>query len=698
MDSVKKNRLRLELEPEPKPNPTTRQYVEPDFYEPIPKQVRGSSQLLGFFFWVFFFLILAGAISFGVWWQFFREKSLSEELAQSDFNVLSDKRSLDQILERPYLPSSHASTTLNKCLSLYRENSIQRAFQTCEEFLNTPASDEEKSLALTVLGVIMDQAGRYPAALERLEKATNYDPNNFHAYYNMSLVFRHMGRMDEARKAAQRAREIAPNDRNVALLSGNLFQDLGDSKSAMEAYKLGLSSSPDDSTLVYNLALTQYKQGNLAEAITNFERAIQKEPGGRIAVLANSHLGKIYFDRDNWKLAEFYYRESVRLQPDNAQNLYNLGLVALKQGKKEESISLFKRALDSGTNDPEIYIKQGEALESLNMPSLALESYRKALAIQPSNLDALFAMGDLLYRRGDYIQAEEAFRKIISITPGDSYTEAALVNLGILLDEMQRYSEAISSLERVLELNPKNYNAYYNLGMVYLHSGQGSRAIQYWQKASSLETGKQFKARERIGDFYFSNLLYSDSIREFDSILKDNPTAYRIRLKLANGYRKLGQSKSAERELLQVLNESESGEEIKEAHKLLALVYSESKDLELSKRAREEAFRASHMDPKDMESRLILAKILSESTSGIEREKAIEELKIVVNSSVSTKTAAQAYNLMGLLYYKNEEYKKALLSFEQALTLDPSLTEAYDNKRAARASYEDSIGNRGRLN
>jgi tetratricopeptide (TPR) repeat protein len=482
------------------------------------------------------------------------------------------------------------------------------------------------------------------------------------------------------------------------MLSGNLFQELGDTESALNAYKTGISASPEDASLLYNLALAQYKQGKIPDAIDNFEKAISQDPSGRVTILSHGHLGKIYFDRENWQRAEYHFREATRLQPDNAQNQYNLGLVALKLGKKEDAVSYFKHALEGGTNEPEVYLRLAEALESLKLPSLAIQALKKALEIRPADVDVLFALGDLYYKRGDLIPAEEIFRKIISVTPGDTYTETALINLGIILDEMERYSEAMDTLERVIQLNPKNYNAYYNLGLASLHSGQAARAIQAWKKASALESGKNFQARERIADYYSQNLYNGEAVSAYASILEDNPNAHKIRIKLASVYKKMGQASSAEKQLLHVLNNSESGSEMKEAHKILALVYAESKDPIMEKKAKEEAFRASHMDPKDMESRLVLAKILSNSGSMMEREKAIDELKIIVNSDVTPKVAAQAYNLMGFCQYKNEEFRKALQSFDNALALDPSYTEAYDNKRVARAAYEDSLSGRGGLN
>jgi len=92
-----------------------------------------------------------------------------------------------------------------------------------------------------------------------------------------------------------------------------------------------------------------------------------------------------------------------------------------------------------------------------------------------------------------------------------------------------------------------------------------------------------------------------------------------------------------------------------------------------------------------MEGRLVLAKVLIDSNSLMDREKAIDELTAIIRSDVKPKLAAKAYNYLGVCLYKNKEYKRALQEFQNAIDLDPNLTEAYDNKRAARAEYEANL-------
>ena len=184
-----------------------------------------------------------------------------------------------------------------------------------------------------------------------------------------------------------------------------------------------------------------------------------------------------------------------------------------------------------------------------------------------------------------------------------------------------------------------------------------------------------------------------EAAKEYEEISRSNPFQYKLKLKLADAYFKLKSYEQAEKQLIHVLNNSKDSNEIKNAHRKLALVYAEG-DPKNKYRAKDEAYRGSHIDPDDMESRLVLAKVLMDSNSLMDREKAIDELTAVIRSDISPKIAAQAYNYLGLCYYKNGEYKKALREFQNSIDLDPTLTEAYDNKRAARTAYEESIQGR----
>jgi len=687
MEPTKKNRIRFE-DNTADSSPDITQY-ETEEYTTNPK-LQESRSFLPWIIFIFLFFIVTG---FAIWYQFLREDAKSESEKTSPFST-EKMGYVDKIFEKPYLPEGSLNPALAKCINLYKQNYIKKAEAVCEDFLNSPASDKEKSIALTVQGIIYDSSyGRYRQAIEKFKLAIDYDPKNIYAYYNLTLAFKHAGDPNSARMTASRAREIAPNDPRISLLAGNIFNETNDIKEAVKIYKDGISQSPNDPYLIYNLALSQYRQGEMVEAIENFKKAIQASGGiGQVSEFSHGYLGTIYYHRDNLEAAEHHFREAVSLKPTEPKYLYNLGLILLKKNKNEEGLAYFQRALESGSSDPQIYRYIAESFEKMNMTDNAVAALEKASRMRPNDPETLSYLGDLYYKRGQLSQAEETYRKIIRTSPPDSNQENALINLGIVLDDQERYSEAIEVLQKAVALNPKNDTALFHLALAYKNAGEPGRAIETWRKAQYLDPSNT-RHQEAIGDYYYENGYYLEASREYEEISKLSPYNYKFKLKLADAYHKLKNYESAERILIQVLNQSKDSDELKIAHRKLALVYSEAGGKNKVK-AVDEAYRGAHSDPEDMEGRLILAKVLMDTESTMDREKAIDELTTIVRSDVNPKLAAKAYNYLGLCYYKNREFRRAIREFQNAIDLDPSLTEAYENKRAARAAYEDSIQNR----
>jgi tetratricopeptide (TPR) repeat protein len=691
MEPTKKNRIRFEsVEPESKPDIT--QYETDDYTALQTRQYRENSSFLPWLLFLLLFLIVA---AFGIWYQFLKGPENSS--IEPKIDLMGDKQgSLDRIFERAYLPESSLNPGLAKCINMYKERLPKKAVIACEEFMNSPSDDKEKSIALTVMGVMADEQGRYPYAVDRLKKAIDYDPKNVYAYYNLTLAFKHAGMYTEARVTANRAREIAPNDSRVALLAGNILNESNDARAAIEAYKEGISGSPNDPYLIYNLALSEYKSGKTVEAIENFRKAIQLSGNSQVAEFSHGYLGAIFFHRDDLDGAEHHFREAAAIKPTEPRYLYNLGLILLKKKKNEEAVSFFQKAVDNGAGDPQIYRYISDSFVNLKMYDNAIAALEKAYKLRPDDVDTMFSLADLYYNRGQLGAAEDLYRKIIRTTPGDVSTENAYVNLGVILDDMERFSEAIEVLEKAISLNSKNENAYFNLGMAYKNSGQPTKAIETWRKAANLSLEDPGKFWEAIGDYYYDNGFYTEATKEFEQLAKLQPLNYLVKLKLSDAYFKSKSYDQSEKILVQVLNNSKNPEELKLAHRKLALVYSEG-DTKNKSKAKDAAYKGSHIDPEDMESKLVLAKVLMESNSLMDREKAIDELTAIVRSDVSPKIAAKAYNYLGLCYYKNGEFKKSMREFQNAIDLDSTYTEAYENKRAARAQYEDAIQNRAGL-
>jgi len=158
--------------------------------------------------------------------------------------------------------------------------------------------------------------------------------------------------------------------------------------------------------------------------------------------------------------AEHLYRELLKRQPDHADALKNLGVIALSHGKPDSAIAFLVRAIALTPDDAAAYSNLGAVYRGKREYGRAVACYRHAIAIDPAFAEAWNNLGVALRRMKEPLEAEYAFRKALTLK-GD-YADA-LINLGILLRERGERGEAKTLMEQAVRLNPKSVAAHCHL-------------------------------------------------------------------------------------------------------------------------------------------------------------------------------------------------------------------------------------------
>jgi tetratricopeptide (TPR) repeat protein len=114
----------------------------------------------------------------------------------------------------------------------------------------------------------------------------------------------------------------------------------------------------------------------------------------------------------------------------------------------------------------------------------AEEAYKKALTLDPTLSNALTNLGNLEYRRDQIEQAEEYYRRALACDPEQP---EALYNLGFLCFERDEIEQAIVLFDQALQSDPSFADAHFNLAMALEERGDCAAARPHWQQYLSLE-------------------------------------------------------------------------------------------------------------------------------------------------------------------------------------------------------------------
>lgn len=123
----------------------------------------------------------------------------------------------------------------------------------------------------------------------------------------------------------------------------------------------------------------------------------------------------------------------------------------------------YETSLISRPDDWSSYYNLGNHYQNMGNSTQALLAYTNSLKIYPDAIMPLINSSFLYSVSGDQIRAEANLRKALQVDP---LNEAANLNLGLLMAEMQKMDEAEKALRNVMKVNPENSTAAYNLSVI----------------------------------------------------------------------------------------------------------------------------------------------------------------------------------------------------------------------------------------
>ena len=214
--------------------------------------------------------------------------------------------------------------------------------------------------------------------------------------------------------------------------------------------------------------------------------------------------------------AERIYRQVLAEQPNHADALHLLGVLAGQTGRLDAGVDLIRRAIAICSTNASIYNNLGNALSAGGQLDQAIAAYRQAIQLKPDYSEAHSNLGNALTDMGQLDDAIAAYRQAIRLKPD---LAEAHNNLGNALKDLGQLDEAVASYQQAIRLKPDFAGAYCNLGIVLHGKGQLDEAIAAYRQAIRLKpdlAGAHYNlgiARQGKGQLDEAVVSYCQAIR-----------------------------------------------------------------------------------------------------------------------------------------------------------------------------------------
>jgi tetratricopeptide (TPR) repeat protein len=420
---------------------------------------------------------------------------------------------------------------------IYRRTKwIIREIESLEQYIatvnrtNKQVDDKLFSDALTRLAHLKYYTNDKSSAINYLEEAISYNPNNVEARTYLMRIYYDTGQGEKALQQAEEIKRIQPDidieldwfarrTQRISLYGKEAFDNYENGynsyiaknyREAIRYLEQAISLAPAFEDAHYYLALSYYHYGDLPSAIQHWEETLKLDSFDTNArIYLNKALEEHKYGRDAvWSFNEGYkhyiageyeealveFKKSTNLNPnfEKARTLLMRTYYHLEQ--MDEYLAERKRITENSNFTGEIekeYYQLGYDFYSLGDYEVAYERLRDSLEINPDYLEARFLIAETLYQLQDYEKSNIHYQYIIDNYSESEYYEDALLGSGWCNYLLDNYQQAEKYLEILVENFPKSLlyqEAVYKLGRVYFIQEKYQNTIDSYEELLRLES------------------------------------------------------------------------------------------------------------------------------------------------------------------------------------------------------------------
>lgn len=286
-----------------------------------------------------------------------------------------------------------------------------------------------------------------------------------------------------------------------------------------KAYFLeSLKNNPKNAASYFGLGEVFTDLGQDSEAILNYEKALENDRGLTEIYVP---LGILYFQAGEIAKADSLLSKAMASSSDTSEVQLFLGMIRMSQNRNPEALAAFQRANSLDPSSAEAAYNAGEALTRLNRSGEAITAYQKAVALKPTYFEAWLSLADAQAGQKNFAEAVVSYKQATKLKNDSadafagladaqrmagSYNDAiANYNLAILFTTRQagyskdvaadyyskvgysigqqcainmkkavvcQWPQAITALEKAVELGSGNTADFANLGWAYYNAAR----------------------------------------------------------------------------------------------------------------------------------------------------------------------------------------------------------------------------------
>ena len=269
------------------------------------------------------------------------------------------------------------------------------------------------------------QQGQFNQAAEAFRAILATKPNHLDAMFGLATVHAMCGQTHNAIGLLREVIQAKPDHPAALLNLSNALMQQGSAHEAEPLFRALLKLKPDSAPAIYGLGCALQQLGNATEAEHCYRKALPAMPNepGLWMNLATAL-------RQQGRLADAAdaYQKTTQLKPDLMQAWSALGQTLLELNRLQDSEHAFRNAMQLAPHQAEAVIGLSDVLVAQQHDDAALNSYLRAIELDPTSQNAHTKIESLLLRLASSRNEEALLSRMsanrICASPADAKSDA----------------------------------------------------------------------------------------------------------------------------------------------------------------------------------------------------------------------------------------------------------------------------------
>jgi len=348
-------------------------------------------------------------------------------------------------IEHPHRESGHENQNpelaeiadlSKKGYQYLKENRIEEAEECFARILER---DRENNYALVGLGDAARKRGAFREAVDHYKKCLVYHPGNNYALFGLADCYKALNQYQKAIEIWEQY--LLHDNKNITVLTrvADAYRKVRDFRKSKAIYLRVLEMEADNPYALIGLGHLHYDFKEYKDALGYWQRMVELQ-GDDVDIRVLTSIGNCYRKLKQFELGVPYFEKALGKEPDNFYALFGLADCYRGTERQSRSLDYWNRILDKDPRNKVILTRAGDAYRTMEEYDKAVEYYERALNIE--------------------------------------FDVYAVLGLAVIARLQGKYQDAIVSLRKLIQNDPKNYRLYLELAQCYQAEGDKQRALE----------------------------------------------------------------------------------------------------------------------------------------------------------------------------------------------------------------------------